>query len=130
MQGNYSPCVRIGLFATISAQTPPNLNQNPTKEQLKALFSACVDTTGHHVLWVAKNGEVSLTPLPSELTLVGFDQTNPDLLLRYETFVQSNGYVGQQAVDDEKFVDRIFKSLLSEWSTVTEKSPQRYVDLF
>lgn len=107
-----------------------NLNQYPTKEQLKALFSSCDDTIGHHVLWVAKNGDVSLAPLPIELTPVGFDQTNPDLLLRYETFVQSNGYVGQQAAEDEKFVDRIFKSLQSEWATVTEKSSQHYVDLF
>jgi hypothetical protein len=107
-----------------------NLNQNPTKEQLKALFSSCDDAIGHHVLWVAKNGDVALTPLPSELTPVGFDQTNPDLLLRYETFVRGNGYVGQQAAEDEKFVDRIFKSLQSEWATVTENSSQRYVDLF
>jgi len=105
-----------------------NLNQNPTKEQLKALFSSCDDTIGHHVLWVARNGDVALTPLPSELNPVGFDQTNPDLLLRYETFVR--GYVGQQAAEDEKFVDRIFKSLKGEWETVTEKSSQLYVDLF
>jgi hypothetical protein len=106
-----------------------NLNQNLTKEQLKALFFSCYDFIGHHVLWVAKNGDVALTPLPSELTPVGFDQTNPDLLLRYETFVQGNGYVGQQTAEDEKFVDRIFKNLQSEWATVTEKSSQRYVDL-
>jgi len=107
-----------------------NLNQNPAKEQLKALFSACGDSIGHHVLWVSKNGDVALSPLPSEINPVGFDQTNPDLLLRYETFVRGNGYVGQQAAEDEKFVDRIFNSLQSEWSTVTETSPQRYVDLF
>jgi hypothetical protein len=78
----------------------------------------------------SENGDVALTPLPSEINPVGFDQTNPDLLLRYETFVQGNGYVGQQAAEDEKFVERIFKSLQSEWSMVTEKSSQRYVDLF
>lgn len=107
-----------------------NLNQNPTKEQLKTLFSACDDTIGHHVLWVARNGEVALTLLPTKTNPVGFDQTNPDLLLRYESFRQGTGYVGQQAAEDEKFVDRIFKSLQSEWSTVTETSTQRYVDLF
>jgi len=107
-----------------------NLNQKPTREQLKTLFSACDDTIGHHVLWVSKNGDVALTPLPNELTLAGFDQTNPDIQLRYETFVRGNGYVGEQAADDERFVDRIFKSLQSEWSTVMEKSYQRYVDLF
>lgn len=107
-----------------------NINQKPTKEQLKTLFSACDDTIGHHVLWVSKNGDVALTPLPNELTPAGFDQTNPDIQLRYETFVRGNGYVGEQAADDERFVDRIFKSLQSEWSTVMEKSYKRYVDLF
>ena len=107
-----------------------NLKQNPTKAQLKALFSACDDTIGHHVLWVAMNGDVALTPLPNKINPVGFDQTNPDLLVRYETFRQGNGYVGQHAAEDEKFVDRIFKSLQSEWATVTETSSQRYVDFF
>lgn len=107
-----------------------NLNQNPTKEQLKTLFSVCDDTAGHHVLWVSRNGDVALTPLPSKTNPVGFDQLNPELLLRYETFVQGNGYVGQQASEDENFMDRIFKSLQREWSTVTATSAQRYVDLF
>lgn len=118
------------ILTKLQPGQPMNLNQNPTKEQLKALFSACDDTIGHHVLWVAKNGDVALTPHPSELNPVGFDQTNQDLLLRYETFVRGNGYVGQQAAEDKKFVDRIFKSLQSEWATVTEQSTQRYVDSF
>jgi hypothetical protein len=107
-----------------------NLNHNPTRQQLKAIFSACDDTFGHHVLWVSRNGDVALTPMPSERIPVGFDQTNPDLLLRYETFMQGTGYVGHQAAEDEKFVGRIFKSLQSEWATVTETSSKCYVDLF
>lgn len=108
-----------------------NLNQNPTKEQLKSLFSSCDDTIGHHVLWVARNGDVALNPHPSDLISVGtFDHANPDILLRYETFRQGTGYVGQQAAENEKFIERMFKSLQREWPTVTDRSPQRYVDLF
>jgi hypothetical protein len=39
-----------------------NMNHNPTREELAALVGACNDTADHHVLWVAKDGEVHVTP--------------------------------------------------------------------
>ena len=83
-----------------------NLNNNPTMDALKAVFSACDDNAWHHVLWVKKDGEVQLSLVPDHLSSVGFEQETPQMQMRCETFVQGNKYVGESAAADQEFMQR------------------------
>src|SRR5947208_2164588 len=67
-----------------------NMEQNPTLAQLRTLIAACNDRAAHHVLWVAKNGEVHLSPVPEDTTPVGFAEAEPEMQLRWETFQAGN----------------------------------------
>lgn len=107
-----------------------NLNDNPTIEQQKALFAACDDNAGHHALWVQKNGEVRLSVIPEHLSPIGFEKQTPDMQMRYETFVQGNDYVGENAANDDDFMQRVFTSLNKEWPAAKSKSESSYIDMF
>ena len=74
-----------------------NLNDTPTITDLRGLFRGADDVAAHHVLWVDLDGEVKLTPLPEELGPVGLKRRETTTALRYETFQQGNGYVGEEA---------------------------------
>ncbi|MGO1660098.1 MAG: hypothetical protein ACTHYN_16005 [Marinobacter sp.] len=95
-----------------------NLNTSPTKSQLEALISACDDSAGHHVVWVDKNGDVSIDVVPQGLTPIGFEQSKPSMLMRYETFSCGNDYVGPSAAKDTAHIAEIFESLVKEWLKV------------
>jgi hypothetical protein len=107
-----------------------NLNQTPTKDQLKALLSAAHDDDDHHILWVDISGEVRVTPLGDEITPAGWEGKQPSTALRYETFVAGNGYVGADAAADDSHVDRLYRSLVSEWADRKPADGARYIDHF
>jgi hypothetical protein len=96
-----------------------NVNHKPTIEQLAALLRACSDTAAHHILWVAKDGEVRVTPLPNGMYPADFGN-RPDLRLRHETFVAGNGYVGPAAADDTSYVAELLADLVSGWRDGTD----------
>ncbi|MFM5297066.1 hypothetical protein ACEUAI_22800 [Aeromonas veronii] len=104
-----------------------NLNQSPSIDQLKTLLSACNDDAGHHVLWVKRTGEVEISLLPLGLTPVGFEEANPTMALRYETFQCRNGYVGVDAASDDKFVTDLFNRLTFEWGNGNQSQGVIYV---
>lgn len=107
-----------------------NLDRNPTKQDLRALLARFDDTAGHHVLWVATNGEVAITPLPRTWPPVEIQPGTPaDMRLRYETFLAGNGYVGLEAAQDEEWVDKLFDRLLEEWGKVREKSEPELISI-
>jgi len=90
-----------------------NLHHNPTVEQLAALLGACDDSADHHVLWVAKSGEVRVTPL-GDVTPAAFGE-RADLRFRYETYGAGNGHVGAAAAADAKYVSKLFDALVHDW---------------
>ncbi|NHZ94568.1 hypothetical protein [Massilia sp. CCM 8734] len=104
-----------------------NLNQNPTVDQLKVIVAACDDEETHHILWVDNTGEVRVTPLPDDITPSGFERKFPTTLLRFETYHQGNGYVGQEAADDEAHMNSVFNSLVREWATQNGRTITRYI---
>jgi hypothetical protein len=107
-----------------------NLDNNPTKEQLRALLSACDDRAGHHVLWVTKTGDVRLSPIPKDHTPVGFQEDHPEMQLRLETFQTENDYVGPNAAKDAAWVSDLFETLCDEWAKAKGKAGVAYVDQF
>jgi hypothetical protein len=107
-----------------------NLNNAPTKEDLRQLLAPCNDSAGHHILWVSKAGDVRLSRVAPDLPPVGFEQTHPDLQFRYETFQRGNEYVGPDAAGDDEWVSELFSSLLKEWTQAKGKGEIRYVRLW
>ncbi len=95
-----------------------NLDRNPSKEQLQALLAHCDDTAGHHVLWVANNGDVAITTLPRNWPPVEWQASPADVRLRYETFLAGNGYVGPEAAKDSEWVSELLDRLTTEWHKV------------
>ena len=107
-----------------------NLNQNPTKEQLKSILAAAEDGEDHHILWVDNTGTVRVTPLGDDINPVGWETKYPSTAFRYETFQVGNGYVGAEAGADDSHVDRLYRSLVKEWSGWQPSHGAQYIDHF
>lgn len=107
-----------------------NLENNPTVEELRDLLRKCEDQAGHHVLWVAKNGDVHVSRVPKDNTHMGLPEAEPEMQLRYETFEAGNEYVGPEAADDESWVKELFEALVKEWPKAKGKLTVEYVDQF
>lgn len=105
-----------------------NLNNDPTVDQLQSLFLESNDDAGSHILWVNQDGDVLLSLLPEDLSPNCFQDSQPSLRLRYETFVQGNGYVGPGAAADINVMTQIFESLTKEWENLKPAGRSRYVD--
>jgi hypothetical protein len=98
-----------------------NLNDNPTKEQLRELLSGTNDLSGHHILWVDKAGVVRLTWLPKRWPPVEPLEDLPGLQMRVQTFEAGKGYVGEEAANDEDWVTELLDMLMTQWSASREK---------
>lgn len=109
-----------------------NLSNNPQVADLAILFAACNDSAAGHCLWVNKQGDVFVDPIPESLSPVGFERSKSDMLLRYETFDCGNNYVGLNAAEDSKYVQRMFNSLVKEWAnySLTSTTEAFYIDHF
>ena len=105
-----------------------NLEQNPTLDELRELIEPCDDLSGHHVLWVAKNGDVRVTRLTKDLTPVGFQEATPDMQLRYETFQAGNDYVGPEAALDDDWLKELLEAIGEKWHQAKGKPVVEYCD--
>jgi hypothetical protein len=106
-----------------------NLNHNPNSEQLRQLIGNCDDWSGNHVLWVKKNGEVLISVVADDLTPAKFENANPDLQLRFPTFLAGNEYVGPDAAADDTWIGEVFDRLQEEWGKVKGTSNVEYVEI-
>jgi hypothetical protein len=105
-----------------------NLNNNPTKDQLKALFHAADDEAGHHIMWIDAAGDVRVTLLPEDMSPVHWEDNYPTTRFRFETFCAGNGYVGPDAANDEEHVTRYFNWLKRTWVERNENGKAQFVD--
>lgn len=116
--------------ASITLGIAMNLNQTPTKEQLKSILSAADDGADHHILWVDNSGDVRVTPLGDDINPAGWEDKYPSTALRYETFQVGNGYVGAEAAEDDSHVNRLYRSLVNEWANWQPAQGPEYIDSF
>lgn len=107
-----------------------NLDNNPTIEELRELIKRCDDQAGHHVLWVTKNGDVHVSRFPKDKPPIGFEEAEPEMQLRYETFEAGNEYVGPEAAEDESWLKELFDALVNEWPNAKGKPTVEFVDQF
>ena len=107
-----------------------NMNMNPTVGELRELIRECDDVAAHHVLWVAHNGDVHVSEVPKDRTPAGYQDDQPDMQLRFETFLAGNEYVGPEAAEDDGWINQMFGALTKEWPRAKAKPKAEYVDLF
>lgn len=98
-----------------------NLERNPTVDKLRAVIKACDDSAGHHVLWVATNGDVHVSAIPKDKSTAGLPEAEADVQLRLETFQAGNEYVGSEAAEDTAWVGQLFDALIREWPKAKTK---------
>jgi len=105
-----------------------NLNDNPALQQLRELVRQCDDSSGHHVLWVRKNGDVEISRVPADRSPAEFEETHPDMQVRFEMFLAGNEYVGSDAADDDDWMSELFESLRNRWEQARGKATVEYID--
>jgi hypothetical protein len=106
-----------------------NLNNNPTKQQLRDLTARMDDRAGSHVIWVTKQGEVVVTCVPFGSSLDEFVQAHPEMQMYYETFEVGMGYMGEEAAADDEWIDELFDNLLTEWAKARAQPEARRAEL-
>jgi hypothetical protein len=102
-----------------------NMNNVPTKEQLRALLRACDDTAGDHILWVHRLGDVQITLLVDETPVMWAARMSEEIKFRYETYSTHNEYVGENAANDDDYVSSLFEKLLKDY----QNGSRGYVDV-
>lgn len=107
-----------------------NMNEGGTGEELKALLIRAKDDEGHHVIWISRDGEVNVTRLPDDINPAGFEDRFPSCLIRYETAIQGNGYVGSKAAEDPKYVQRLLTAFHRDWGLYEGAEESTYIDYF
>jgi hypothetical protein len=104
-----------------------NMEQNPNVEELRELIKSCNDRAGHHVVWVAKNGDVRILSVPKDKRTMAMP---PEMQLRSETFEAGNEYVGPDAANDDEWVKQLFGELKRKWPTAKGRPTVEYIDQF
>jgi hypothetical protein len=99
-----------------------NLDDSPTKEQLRELLAECNDRAGDHLLWVDKTGDVRISIVPPR-------PKADEMQLQYENFEKGNEYVGASAAADDQWVSQLFESLLKEWPKAKGKAQPELIEL-
>lgn len=76
------------------------------------------DEAAHHMLWVGRDGEVHIDPLPhGEIPAVYAKQHEPEMKFRYETLQRGNDNVGEHAAQDDGYVGMLFNQLTRSWAS-------------
>lgn len=94
-----------------------NMNDNPTAEQLAALFGAKRDEDGAHTLWVGQDGGVHLDVSGDDGALFAAAR------LRYAPFEAGVGFVGEDAAGDVEMMGDLLASLIEQWSAARRSLP-------
>ena len=100
-----------------------NLNNNPTKDELRELLRPWDDRAAHHVLWVDWAGEVHVTPMERKEWRA--PPPPPEVVERaavyFEPFWAGNGYVGSDGVANDEWMTDAFDWLLRVWAAAKRK---------
>lgn len=102
------------------------MNESPHLNELQSLFARCDHHKGHHVLWVSRNGEVTISEVDG--AIASPPMTN--VRLRYEMFSQGTDNVGPTAARDMDHMTRLFSSLEKEWASARLGDGEIYIDQF
>jgi hypothetical protein len=103
-----------------------NMNSSPTIEDFRALMRQCNDETHHHIVWIGRDGEVHVDPMPHELGPIGFERAKPEMMVRFATLSMGAGYVGPEAAADEAWSRDAYEAVCRHWKTAQLTSGIHY----
>lgn len=92
-----------------------NMQNDPSKNQLRALLYACNDLAGCHILWVNRLGEVHITLLGKETPAHWAERMESQIQFRYAVYEAGNDYVGPNVAINTEYVSLLFNKLLQDW---------------
>lgn len=94
-----------------------NMNDSPTADQLRTLIAPRDDQVGHHIVWIDKSGVVHVDTLDVENRPIAIEKKHRgDMLVRYPTLDQRNGYVGPKAAMNDKWIAQLLRELVQGWA--------------
>ena len=97
-----------------------NMRNNPTINELRALLAKCAGAGANHILWVSRDGEVHIDPVPPNVSPVRFEDLHKNMQFRFETYAAGTGYVGRSAAANTSHVREIFDDLVKCWAARRE----------
>lgn len=93
-----------------------NLDNNPTKEQLKELFKK-FKGGADHILYVAIDGTVKIDVLAKNESEEIWDKTNTGIVqFRLKAFTDGPNFKGDTASDNDQLVERVFGLIRKNWA--------------
>jgi len=98
-----------------------NLMEKCSIEELKSLLLKCCDSKFNHIIWVSKNGNVLIEEFDSNNPSANFEQSKgTDLQFWVGVFYHGHEYVGEDAANDEQYVNDLYANLIDNWSKGTK----------
>jgi len=96
-----------------------NLNSNNKDilhDELKILLAQYDDEDGDYCIWIDTQGDVHITEIPDgELDRDSWFNMLPRFKVRMETTEKGKGWVGNKAVTDETYIEKLLEDLLETW---------------
>lgn len=93
-----------------------NLNQNPSIIELISIIKSCDDNNFNHIIWVSKVGNVLVEKFTTNNPASAFEKSFKNKLKFWlGVFHRGNGYVGEHAANDDKYLNVLFKNLMDNW---------------
>jgi len=90
--------------------------KNPNLDELKELLRNCDDKKFNHILWVTKNGDVNVNKFTTANPSHQFEINEAeDLLFWKGVFYSGNKYVGEEAANDQVYIENLLDELLKSW---------------
>lgn len=104
---NFGDMNHLSYSSSVFRQTYP---KEPTLEQQKSIIASGDDST-NNCLILNVHGDFELRQAPPFNQLIN----DPSIVVRHETFVRGNGYVGPEAAAHDKLMHDLFVSSLKYW---------------
>lgn len=97
-----------------------NLREKTCVGDVQAILGLCDDDGSDHFIWVDNDGNVFM----EEIQIVNYPswyaKNKSKMLFRFETWNRGNGYVGQEAMCDDDWCNRILNALRENWDSFME----------
>lgn len=93
------------------------MNDSPTADQLRTLIAPMDVQAGHHIVWIDKSDAMHVDTLDVDIGPIAFEKKHlGDMLFRYQTLDQRNGYVEAKAAVNDSWIARLLRELVQGWT--------------
>lgn len=93
------------------------MNESATADQLRTLIASMDVQTGHHIVCISKSDVMPVDTLDVDIGPMVFEKKHlGDMLFRYQTLDQRNGYVEAKAAVNDSWIARLLRELVQGWT--------------